>query len=352
MLGHAHCGNDLIFWNDERGKNMSVFIIAEAGVNHNGDVNLAKQLIDEAVRAKVDAVKFQTFIPEKVISTYAKKADYQIEATGGDESQLDMIRKLWLPYESFEELASYCRNQGILFLSTPFDIPSLDFLMSLGMQTVKIPSGEITNLPLLLAVGKTRKPVIMSTGMSELDEIDYARKTLLDNGCPSVALLHCNTDYPTAFADANLRAMHAIKARFGGVVGYSDHTLGIEAPIAAVALGAEMIEKHFTLDKNMPGPDHSCSLEPNELCALVRAIRNIEQALGSGIKQPSASELKNKTVARKSIVAACGIKAGEPFTKQNLDVKRPGDGISPNRWFEVLGLSAKRDFTADEQIEL
>ncbi len=331
---------------------MGVFVIAEAGVNHNGDLDLAKKLVDAAVQANVDAVKFQTFIPEKVISTFAQKADYQKETTGAEESQLDMVRKLWLPYESFQELAAYCKNRGILFLSTPFDIPSLEFLMTLRMPVIKVASGEITNLPLLLAIAKTRRQVILSTGMSELDEVEYARQTLAANGCPGVALLHCNTDYPTAFEDANLSAIYTLRSRFGGTVGYSDHTLGIEAPIAAVAMGADIIEKHFTLDKTMQGPDHSCSLEPDELCAMVAAIRNIERAMGSGVKAPSISERKNMIAARKSIVAACAIKEGEPFTEQNLDVKRPGDGIAPTRWFEVLGHTAKRDFAPDEQIEL
>ncbi len=331
---------------------MPVFIIAEAGVNHNGDIDIAKKLIDAAVEAKADAVKFQTFIPEKVISKFAKKAEYQIQNTGGDESQLDMVRKLWLPFAAFEELAAYCKARSILFLSTPFDLESVAFLARLGVPLLKIPSGEITNLPLLLAAAKTGLPVILSTGMSELDEIGFARDILLANGCPEVTLLHCNTDYPTRYEDANIRAMLSIKERFGGKVGYSDHTLGIEAPIAAVALGAEVIEKHFTLDCAMEGPDHSCSLEPAALKQMVASIRNIERALGSGIKTPSASERKNIAIARKSIVAACDIAAGAVFTIDKLDVKRPGDGVSPLRWNEVLGQKAKRAFQADEPIEL
>ena len=331
---------------------MSIFIIAEAGVNHNGDILLAKKLIDAAVEAEADAVKFQTFIPEKVISTFAEKAEYQKETTGGDESQLDMVRKLWLSYDSFVELDAYCKSKGIMFLSTPFDIPSLDFLMTLNIPYIKIPSGEITNYPLLMAAAKKKLPVIMSTGMSTLEEIAFARKILLDNGTPEVALLHCNTEYPTPFEDANIKAMLAIKERFGGKVGYSDHTLGIEAPIAAAALGAEIIEKHFTLDRTMEGPDHSCSLEPSELKAMVSAIRNIEKALGSGEKAPSLPETKNMDIARKSIVAARNIKAGEVFSEENLDVKRPGNGISPIKWFDVIGKTASRDFVADELIEL
>lgn len=331
---------------------MSVFIIAEAGVNHNGSLDLAKKLVDAAAAAKADAVKFQTFIPEKVISVFAEKAEYQKTSTGAEESQLDMVRKLWLSYDSFRELADYCREKGIQFLSTPFDLPSLDFLLSLDMPVIKVPSGEITNLPLLLAVAKSGKPVILSTGMSELREVAFARDALLENGCPSVSLLHCNTEYPTPFEDANLRAMGALRAYFGGPVGYSDHTLGIEAPIAAVALDAEIIEKHFTLDRTMEGPDHACSLEPDELAAMVSAIRNVERALGSGVKAPSASERKNMAIARKSIVAARTIHAGERFDETNLDVKRPGDGVSPTRWFEVVGRTAKRDFAPDEKIEL
>ncbi len=331
---------------------MSVFIIAEAGVNHNGSLKLAKQLVDAAVEAKADAVKFQTFIPEKVASVFAQKADYQLETTDVEENQLDMIRKLWLDFDSFRELNSYCNKKNILFLSTPFDIESLEFLMSIKMPIIKIPSGEINNLPLLLAIARTRKPAILSTGMSDLGEIEYARDTLVENGCPSVSILHCNTEYPTPYEDANIRAMNDIRAHFGGRVGYSDHTLGIEAPIAAVALGAEIIEKHFTLDRTMIGPDHSCSLEPDELKQMISCIRHIELALGSGIKAPSASERKNMSIARKSIVAATRIRKGDCFTEDNLEVKRPGSGIPPTQWFDVVGRTAKRDFEADELIEI
>jgi N,N'-diacetyllegionaminate synthase len=331
---------------------MAVFIIAEAGVNHNGSLETARKLVDAAAAARADAVKFQTFIPEKVVSASAQKADYQKASTGGEESQLDMVRRLWLPYESFKELADYCKKLGILFLSTPFDIPSLEFLMSLDMPAIKIPSGEITTLPLLLAAAGTGRRVILSTGMSEMEEISFARDALLGGGCPEVALLHCNTEYPTPFEDANIRAMLDIRARFGGVVGYSDHTLGISAPLAAAALGAEIIEKHFTLSRDMEGPDHSCSLEPGELAAMVSGIREVELALGSGIKAMSRSEKKNRNIARTSIVAARAIKAGELFSADNLDVKRPGDGISPARWFEVIGKAAMRDFLPDEQVEI
>ena len=331
---------------------MSVWIIAEAGVNHNGDLGMARQMVDVAAESGADAVKFQTYIPEKVISVFAKKADYQVTSTGGEESQLDMVRKLWLSFDSFRELDAYCRQRNIVFLSTPFDIPSLRFLDTLDIPAIKIPSGEITNLPLLLEAAATGRKVILSTGMSELDEIDTARQILLGGGCPSVALLHCNTEYPTPYEDANLRAMLSIRRRFGGVVGYSDHTMGIEAPIAAVALGAEIIEKHFTLDRTLPGPDQFCSAQPDELAQMVTSIRNIEKALGTGEKKPSPSERKNMAIARKSIVAAQDIEAGELLTADNLDIKRPGDGISPMRWNEVVGQRAMRNYVADEQIEL
>ncbi len=331
---------------------MSVFIIAEAGVNHNGSIELAKQLVDQAAKANADAVKFQTFIPENVISHLAEKADYQKTTTGGDETQLDMVRKLFLSFKEFEQLKEYCEQKGIQFLSTAFDLDSLDFLETLDIPIYKVPSGEITNLPLLLAVAALGKPVILSTGMSTVEEIKYAKDILEDNGSGDVTLLHCNTEYPTPFEDANLKAIIGIKKQFACTVGYSDHTLGIEAPIAAVALGAEVIEKHFTLDKTMEGPDHSCSLEPSELAAMVSAIRNIEKALGSSEKKPTVSELKNKQIARKSIVASCDIMKGEEFSKQNLTIKRPGNGISPTRWFDVIGQTAKKDFKYDELIEL
>ena len=332
---------------------MHTFIIAEAGVNHNGDIDLAKKMVDAAADAKADAVKFQTFIPENVMSQFAEKAEYQKETTGAEESQLDMVRKLYIPFEGFNEIRAYCDEKGIAFMSTPFDLESLAFLSTMSMPYLKIPSGEITNLPLLIEAAKLDIPVILSTGMSNIDEIAYARKMLLDYGAPEVSLLHCNTAYPTLFEDANLRAMTDIKNQFPDAkVGYSDHTLGICCPIAAVAMGAEIIEKHFTLDRNMDGPDQSASLEPDELKEMVAAIRNIEQALGDGIKKPSESELKNKDVARKSIVAARDIKKGETFTYENLTIKRPGSGISPIKWFDVIGLTAKRDFAYDELIEL
>ena len=331
---------------------MHTFIIAEAGVNHNGDISVARNLIDAAAISGADAVKFQTFIPENVISVFAEKADYQKESTGADESQLEMIKKLYLSFDQFIILSEYAKQKGILFLSTPFDIDSLDFLETLDMPVIKVPSGEIINLPLLIAIAALQKPVILSTGMSTLEEIRFARNTLLSGGAEKVSLLHCNTEYPTPFEDANLLAMNALKKEFGGEVGYSDHTLGIEAPIAAVALGASIIEKHFTLDKTMDGPDHACSLEPDELKSMVAAIRNIEIALGRRVKAPTESESKNISIARKSIVAARDILTGEEFTKHNLAIKRPGNGISPTKWFEVIGKTAKRDFIFDELIEL
>lgn len=331
---------------------MHTFIIAEAGVNHNGDILLAKRLIDAAVDADADAVKFQTFVPENVISIYAEKAPYQKESTGAEESQLDMVRKLHLTFDQFIELSDYAGQKGIMFLSTPFDTDSLEFLETIDMPIIKVPSGEIVNLPLLLAVAALHKPVILSTGMSTMNEVRFAREVLLENGAARVSLLHCNTEYPTPFKDANLRAMLALEHEFGGEIGYSDHTLGIEASIAAVAMGAKIIEKHFTLDKTMTGPDHSCSLAPDELKTMVASIRHIEEALGIEAKQPTESEMKNISIARKSIVAARDILTGEEFTKSNLAIKRPGTGISPTRWFEVIGKTAKRDFKYDELIEI
>ena len=331
---------------------MHTFVIAEAGVNHNGDIRLAKKLIDYACEAGADAVKFQTFIPENVISIFAEKAPYQKELTDSEESQLDMVRKLRLTFEQFIELNEYSKIKGIMFLSTPFDIDSLDFLETIDMPVIKVPSGEIVNLPLLLSIAALQKPVILSTGMSTLEEVRFARNVLLVNGASEVSLLHCNTEYPTPYKDANLRAMLTLKREFEGEVGYSDHTLGIEVPIAAVAMGANIIEKHFTLDKTLQGPDHSSSLEPDELKAMITAIRNIEQALGSETKGPTKSELKNIKVARKSIVAGRDIMVGEEFTKNNLAVKRPGNGISPTKWFEVIGKKAKKDFKYDQPIEI
>ena len=330
---------------------MSVYIIAEAGVNHNGSFELACKLVDAAKRAGVDCIKFQTFKSKNLVSHNAQKADYQ-KTTTGDGSQVDMLKKLELSYDEFLALKEYCDNVGITFLSTPFDIESIEFLNSIDMPFWKIPSGEVTNLPYLLALAKTGKPVVMSTGMCEIEEIEAAIKVLEENGTTDIKLLHCNTEYPTPFEDVNLRAMQTIRDVFGLEVGYSDHTKGIEVPVAAVALGAKVIEKHFTLDRNMEGPDHKASLEPEELAAMVSGIRHVEKALGNGDKTPSPSEKKNIAIARKSIVAGRAIKSGEELTEENITVKRPGTGISPMRWFDVIGTKATRDFEEDELIEL
>lgn len=327
------------------------YIIAEAGVNHNGDFKLAKKMIYEAKKAGVDAVKFQTFISKNLVSSYAPKADYQKKTTGSSESQQDMLKKLELSFEDFTFLQEYANELDIDFLSTPFDEESIEFLKTLDMPYWKIPSGEITNLPYLMKIEETKKPIILSTGMSTMDEIEQALNVFKDYSRSDIILLHCNTEYPTPFRDVNLNAMNALKDKFKVKVGYSDHTKGIEVPIAAVALGADIIEKHFTLDKNMEGPDHKASLEPNELVSMVNAIRNIENALGDGVKSPSLSEKKNITIARKSIVAKKEIRKGDIFTTDNLTIKRPGDGISPMEWFNILGEAAHRDFNVDEKID-
>lgn len=329
-----------------------VFIIAEAGVNHNGSLKTAKEMVCLAAEAGADAIKFQTFRSESLLSKTAQKADYQKEQTGSDESQLDMIKKLELSFDSFVELQSYCKEKGILFLSTPFDFESIDFLAALDMPIFKVPSGEVTNLPHLLKIASFKKPVILSTGMCTMEEVEYAVNVLTSNGAADLTLLHCNTQYPTPFSDVNLKAMLSLKNKFGLKIGYSDHTLGIEVPIAAAALGSEVIEKHFTLDHSMDGPDHKASLEPRELKAMVRAIRNIEAALGDGIKRVTASERNNIVVARKSIVAKKDIKTGDVFTTDNITVKRPGNGISPTKWFDVIGNRAKKNFSEDELIEI
>ncbi len=332
-----------------------VIIIAEAGVNHNGSIELAKELVLKAAEAGADYVKFQTFKSEKCIAINARKADYQIKNTNAvAESQLEMVKKLELSADEHRELVSLCDKTGIRFFSTAFDLDSVDFLASLNIGLWKIPSGEITNYPYLKKIASYHQPVILSTGMSTMEDIEACLKVLTDNGLTKdqVTILHCNTEYPTPFEDVNLRAMQTIKECFGTQVGYSDHTRGIEVPIAAVALGATVIEKHFTLDRNMPGPDHKASLEPDELKAMVSAIRNIEKALGSAEKKISDSERKNIAIARKSIVAATNIKKGEVLTEENITVKRPGTGISPMRWEEVLGTTAVRDFQEDELIVL
>lgn len=330
-------------------------IIAEAGVNHNGSMSMAKQLIDAAKSCGVDYVKFQTTkSPESITSKFAQMAEYQKKNLNQDGSQLEMLRKILLKMEDFGELNDYCKEQGVSFMSTPFDLDSIDYLAGLNMDYWKIPSGEITNLPYLRKIARLSIPVIMSTGMCTLGDIEAAMNVLTNNGLSTeqISLLHCNTEYPTPFEDVNLKAMLTLKECFGVRVGYSDHTKGIEVPIAAVAMGAEIIEKHFTLDKTLPGPDHVASLEPQELKAMVDSIRNIEKAKGTGIKQVSSSEKKNIAIARKSIIAARDIKAGETFTEENLTVKRPGNGINPMRWDEVIGQVAKRDFVEDELVEI
>ncbi len=331
---------------------MSTFIIAEAGVNHNGSIEIAKKLIDVASQAGADAVKFQTFKAKNLVSKNAQKANYQKETTDEDESQYEMIKKLELDVDTHKELMRYCDEKRIIFLSTPFDLESIELLYELGLEIFKIPSGEITNLPYLRAIGKLKKRVILSTGMADLGEIEDALDLLVDSGTKreNIIVLHANTMYPTPMEDVNLRAMQTIASAFGVEVGYSDHTLGIEVPIAAVAMGARVIEKHFTLDRDMEGPDHTASLEPDELKAMVNGIRNIEKALGNGIKKPTPSEKPNIEVARKSIVAARDIKKGEIFSEENLATKRPAKGINPMRWDEIIGTVAQRDYKADELI--
>lgn len=331
---------------------MRTLIIAEAGVNHNGSLELAKELALTAKDCGVDIVKFQTAKLDALVSRHARMADYQKKNIGSDMSQRDMLKKLLLTYDEFTELVTYCRGIDISFLSTPFDMESIDFLEGLGCSMWKVPSGEITNLPYLVKIAGTGKDIILSTGMSTLQEVDDALTVLRGNGAGKITLLHCTTNYPTPMQDVNLKAMQTMKDAFGLEVGYSDHTQGIEVPIAAVALGAAVIEKHFTLDRNMEGPDHKASLEPDELEAMVKAIRNIEKAMGDGVKVPSESETANIPVARKSIIAADNIKAGDILSEKNLTTKRPGTGISPMRWNEILGTRAVRDFEEDELIEI
>lgn len=331
---------------------MSIYIIAEAGVNHNGSLELAKKLVDYAAEAGADCVKFQTFLAKNCVSAFAPKAEYQKKSTGAGESQLDMVQKLELPYDAFCILKNHCEAKGIEFLSTPFDLSSIHFLHTLGVPFWKIPSGEITNYPYLRAIGKTGRPVVMSTGMCNLEEIHAAVCVLREYGTPSIKLLHCNTEYPTPIQDVNLRAMDTLRRKFQVEVGYSDHTTGIEIPVAAAAMGATILEKHFTLDKRMDGPDHKASLDPIELKAMVEAVRKVEAAMGNGDKVASESERKNQVIARKSIVAARMIRKGELLDEETITVKRPGNGISPMRWNEVLGSTAIRDFQEDEMIEV
>lgn len=329
-------------------------VIAEAGVNYNGNLELAKEMIYVAKECGADIIKFQTAKPELVMSKYAEKADYQKKTTGMCESQLDMCRRILLPYEDFYILKKACYQVGIGFLSTPFELESIDFLSCIGMNVWKIPSGEITNLPYLEKIGKLRQNVILSTGMSTLKEVGTAIQILVSNGTKreNITIMHCTTEYPAPYNDINLKAMLTLKDTFKMKIGYSDHSRGIIVPIAAVAMGAEIIEKHFTLDKDMEGPDHRASLEPEELRDMIQQIRNIESALGTGIKIPQASETKNICIARKSIVAKRHIIKGEKFTVDNITVKRPGTGISPMLWYEVMGKTAIRDFDEDELIEV
>lgn len=328
-------------------------IIAEAGVNHNGSLERAFALVDAAAEAGVDYVKFQTFKADRLVTASSRTADYQ-KANCDADSQLEMLRSLELPFEAFRKLSGYCASKGVGFLSTPFDAESIDFLASLGMDFMKVPSGEITNLPYLRKIAETRIPVIMSTGMSTMGEVEAALEVFYDNGYSheDIVLLHCNTEYPTPMADVNLLAMVTMRNAFEVATGYSDHTRGIEVPIAATALGATVIEKHFTLSRELPGPDHKASLEPAELAEMVSGIQNVSDALGCPVKQVSSSEAKNRAVARKSIVAARPIAKGEAFTEENLTVKRPGDGLSPMLWDKVIGRTAFRDFSTDEQIDI
>ena len=333
---------------------MRTLIIAEAGVNHNGDLDKACKLVEVAAEAGADWVKFQTYRSSNVVTRKAKKADYQTQTTVASETQFEMISRLELSIDDHRALMKVCKANSIKFFSSGFDLESIDLLLSLGLTCIKIPSGEVTNLPYLEHVSKKAESVIVSTGMCDLDEIGVALEVLQTGGIKieNITVLHCNTEYPTPMEDVNLRAMYAIKDRYKVRVGYSDHSLGIEVPIAAVAMGARVIEKHFTLDRNLPGPDHKASLEPAELKAMVNSIRNVEVALGDGVKAVSESEEKNREIARKSLVASCRIAKGDIFNKNNLTVKRPGTGISPMRWDEVEGSPAPRDFLPDELIEL
>ena len=329
-----------------------VFVIAEAGVNHNGSIDMAKKLIDAAAAAGADAVKFQTFKTELSLTKSAPKAGYQITNTGESESQFEMVKKLELSFGDFKDLKGYCEEKNIEFMSTPFDLPSVELLASLGVKKFKLASGEIVNLPLMRAIGRQKLPVIISTGMCTLQEVHDAIACLKQSGATEISVLHCNTEYPSPMKDLNLNAMKTIAESTKCPVGYSDHSLGIEACIAAVALGAVIIEKHFTLDKTLPGPDHVASLNPAELKEMVRCIRNVELALGSSTKQPSPSEYQNIKIARKSIVASKHIKKGEKFSPDNLATKRPGTGISPMDWDKVVGNYAVKNFAPDDQISI
>lgn len=331
---------------------MNTYIIAEAGVNHNGSMELAKQMVDKAKEAGADCIKFQTFVSKNIVSKGAIKADYQKKQTDSNESQLDMLRKLELSFDDFKELKKYCDFKKIEFLSTAFDFDSIDFLNDLGLELWKIPSGEVTNLPYLIKIAKTNKPVILSTGMCNIEEVNEAVNVLKENGCDDITLLQCTTEYPAPFGEVNLKVMNTLNKTFKLPIGYSDHTKGIEVSIAAVAMGAKVIEKHFTLDRNMEGPDHKASLEPYDLKNMVNAIRNVELAIGEGEKKVTESEKKNINIARKSIVAKRSINKGEVFTEENITTKRPGNGISPMKWFDIIGEKANRDFKEDELIDV
>ncbi len=330
------------------------FIIAEAGVNHNGSLDLAVKMVDSAAAAGADAVKFQTFKADKMITATAPKAGYQHKTGHSHETQLEMVQKLELDQEAHRIILSHCKTLGIDFISSPFDLESVDFLSCLGIEIIKIPSGEITNLPYLRKIGQLKRHLLLSTGMADLGEIEDALDLLVDSGTPrhNITVLHCTTGYPTPFEDVNLRAMETIKCAFPGIaVGYSDHTPGMEVAMAAVAMGARVIEKHFTLDRRLAGPDHQASLEPGELTALVKGIRNIEISLGTGIKKPSPTDLTNISIVRKSLVADCTIAKGEAFSENNITAKRPGTGLSPMRWDEIIGSHANRDYKKDEPLE-
>lgn len=332
-----------------------VLIIAEAGVNHNGNLETAKELIDKASDAGADFVKFQTFKASGLVTKNAKRAEYQDSNTKNNDSQYEMLKKLELSEDAHDILIEYCKSKGIKFLSTGFDLDTLEFLNKLNIELFKIPSGEITNLPYLRKIASFKKPVVMSTGMASMQEVTEAFTVLVKEGLKkeNITIVHCNTEYPTPMEDVNLKAMNSIGKQLDVNIGYSDHTLGIEVPIAAVALGAIVIEKHFTLNRNLPGPDHRASLEPGELKLMVESIRNIEKAIsGNGEKEPSKSEMKNKHIARKSIIASKEIKKGEKFDEDNLTIKRPGNGISPMKWDSILGQIAKRDFNEEELIEI
>jgi len=334
--------------------NHSVFIIAEAGVNHNGSLETAFEMIPIAKNAGADAIKFQTAIPELTMTKDARKAEYQLQTTKKNESQLEMVKRILLPLDAFSKLKLHCEQNDIEFMSTAFDHVSIETLEALGLKRYKIPSGEITNLPYLQRIGSIGKPIVMSTGMATLEEVRKAMNILVESGTKKecITVLHCNTEYPTPFRDVNLHAMLTIKEKFQVEVGYSDHSIGIEVAIAAVALGARIIEKHFTLDRKMEGPDHQASAEPQELKAMVKAIRNIEKAMGDGIKRASSSEEKNIVVARKSIVAACKIKKGEIFSEDNLTAKRPATGVSPMKWDQFIGKPAQQDYDVDDLVKL